>query len=347
MTFSEKLQSLRKKNHLSQEQLAEQLGVSRQALSKWESGGSYPEMDKIIKISQMFSVTTDYLLKESETEEGTDYVENFTYSFEKVCNLLLPRREKMDILYQNATLYDATYDKEQDDRVADYWKRVLKDCEVRSILDCSIGTGQMTLALAKLGYWLSGSDLSREMLKKCRQNVNERGLHVKLYQCDFKELSSHIEERFDMVASTGNSLPHVTNEEIKRTLSEMDKLVNPGGYLYFDVRNWDKILRDHQRFFCYQPMYNNDERINLTQIWDYNLDGTITFNLLYTFEKDGKLYKKETTSVYYYPVSRSFLKQAIRELGYEICREEAQIGAEHISIEETDWYYILARKKLE
>lgn len=344
MTFSEKLQKLRKKHHLSQEQLAEQLGVSRQALSKWELGGSYPEMDKLIKMSQMFSVTTDYLLKESETVTGTDYVENFTYSFEKICSLLLPRREKMDILYQNAALYDATYDRKQDERVADYWKRVLKDCEVSSIFDCSIGTGQMTLALAKLGYWLSGSDLSAMMLKKCRQNVKERDLNVKLYQCDFRELSSHIEDTFDMVASTGNSLPHVTNEDIKKALTEMDKLVNPGGYLYLDIRNWDKILRDHQRFFCYQPIYNNEERINLTQIWDYNLDGTITFTLLYTFEKDGKIYKKESSSVYYYPVSRSYLENILQELGYRICREEAQAGAENISIEETDWYYILAKK---
>lgn len=344
MTFSDKLQSLRKKHHLSQEQLAEQLGVSRQALSKWESGSFYPEMDKLLKISQLFSVSTDYLLKEGEQESGTDYVENFTYSFEKICNLLLPRREKMDILYQNAALYDVTYDKEQDDRVADYWKRVLKDCEVRSILDCSIGTGQMTLGLAKLGYWLSGSDLSAKMLNKCRQNAIERDLNVKLYLCDFRELSSHIEETFDMVASTGNSLPHVTNEEIKKALSEMDKLVSPGGYLYFDIRNWDKILRDHQRFFCYQPMYNNDERINLTQIWDYNLDGTITFTLLYTFEKDGKIYKKETSSVYYYPVSRSFLENTLQELGYQICRVESQMGTDSVSIEETDWYYILARK---
>lgn len=46
MRFSEKLPKLRKNNNLSQEQLAEQLGVSRQAVSKWEAGNSYPDMEK-------------------------------------------------------------------------------------------------------------------------------------------------------------------------------------------------------------------------------------------------------------------------------------------------------------
>ena len=48
MRFSEKLPKLRKNNNLSQEQLAEQLGVSRQAVSKWEAGNSYPDMEKML-----------------------------------------------------------------------------------------------------------------------------------------------------------------------------------------------------------------------------------------------------------------------------------------------------------
>jgi len=62
VTFSEKLQSLRREHGLSQEDLAERLGVSRQAVSKWELGQSYPETDKIVEICRMFEVTTDYLL---------------------------------------------------------------------------------------------------------------------------------------------------------------------------------------------------------------------------------------------------------------------------------------------
>lgn len=66
--LSEKLYKLRKKSGLSQEQLAEQLNVSRQAISKWEQGTAVPESEKLISISNYFGVTVDYLLKE-DTED--------------------------------------------------------------------------------------------------------------------------------------------------------------------------------------------------------------------------------------------------------------------------------------
>lgn len=64
MNFSDKLISLRKKSGWSQEELAEKLDVSRQSVSKWEGGQSLPDISKIIALSQLFGVTTDYLLKE-------------------------------------------------------------------------------------------------------------------------------------------------------------------------------------------------------------------------------------------------------------------------------------------
>jgi transcriptional regulator with XRE-family HTH domain len=67
MALSEKLYELRKKGGLSQEQLAEQLGVSRQAISKWESGKAVPESDTLISISKYFNVTLDYLMKEEKS----------------------------------------------------------------------------------------------------------------------------------------------------------------------------------------------------------------------------------------------------------------------------------------
>lgn len=74
MLFSEKLVYLRKKSGLTQEALAEALGVSRQSISKWEGAGAMPEMAKIIEISKYFHVSTDFLLLDSMTtaDEVTD-----------------------------------------------------------------------------------------------------------------------------------------------------------------------------------------------------------------------------------------------------------------------------------
>lgn len=67
--LSEKIYVLRKKSELSQEQLAEKLGVSRQAIPKWESGISLPEIDKLLLLSEFFKVSIDYLVKEQNEIE--------------------------------------------------------------------------------------------------------------------------------------------------------------------------------------------------------------------------------------------------------------------------------------
>ena len=64
MILADKIIELRKKNGWSQEDLAEKLEVSRQSISKWESAQSIPDMNKILKLSEVFSVSTDYLLKD-------------------------------------------------------------------------------------------------------------------------------------------------------------------------------------------------------------------------------------------------------------------------------------------
>ena len=68
MKLSENLKRIRKDNNLSQEQLAEKLGVSRQAVSKWESGQSYPEMDKVLLICKLFNYNLDELMNENIKE---------------------------------------------------------------------------------------------------------------------------------------------------------------------------------------------------------------------------------------------------------------------------------------
>ena len=69
MKLEEKIIALRKSKNWSQEELAYQLDVSRQAVSKWESGESTPSIDKIVMMSSIFSVSTDYLLKDNENNE--------------------------------------------------------------------------------------------------------------------------------------------------------------------------------------------------------------------------------------------------------------------------------------
>ena len=69
---SERIYQFRRKSGLSQEQLAEKIGVSRQAISKWESGTSMPEFQKLLALSECFHITLDELVKDRGAEERTE-----------------------------------------------------------------------------------------------------------------------------------------------------------------------------------------------------------------------------------------------------------------------------------
>ena len=86
MKLSENLKRIRKDNNLSQEQLAEKLGVSRQAVSKWESGQSYPEMDKVLLICKLFNYNLDELMNENikevdETKQSKNNINKYVDDF--------------------------------------------------------------------------------------------------------------------------------------------------------------------------------------------------------------------------------------------------------------------------
>lgn len=75
MDIAERLQELRKKAGYSQEQVAEQLGLSRQAVSKWESGQGKPEIDNVVKLMELYGVSADYILLGIENRATTPATE--------------------------------------------------------------------------------------------------------------------------------------------------------------------------------------------------------------------------------------------------------------------------------
>lgn len=251
----------------------------------------------------------------------------------------------MGSVYDRADIYDLLENEERFHIYKKHWEKILENKNIKTLLDVSIGSGSVTLPLAELEVQLAGSDLSEKMLHNCRKKAESRGYKVDLKCCDFRNLSDMFDEKFDCVASTGNSLPYVNNEEVLKTLEEMDALIKPGGYLYFDIRNWDKILRDRNRFYLYNPFFDGDTRINLMQVWDYHEDGNMTFHLLYTFERNNQIFQREKFEEHYIPIRQKTLLDKLSRMGYQeieilnfpACQKVNDIG-------ETDWYCVTARK---
>ena len=108
MILADKITEERKRNGWSQEELAEKLGISRQAVSKWESAGSIPDLQRIIQLSELFGVSTDYLLKDEMdsssyiSTEVTEAEPVYRVSIEEA-NLFLDTKRKAAPIIANAT----------------------------------------------------------------------------------------------------------------------------------------------------------------------------------------------------------------------------------------------------
>ena len=251
----------------------------------------------------------------------------------------------MASLYDRADIFDLIENENRSALYREHWKTIMLGKELHTLLDVSIGTGSVTIPVAELGVSFSGSDLSEKMLGRCRSKLAEKGIASELKCADFRDLSCWEDARFDMVSSTGNSLAYVSNEDALRALRQMDAHVRDGGFLYVDTRNWNRIIEKKDRFYLYNPFFVSDSRVNLIQVWDYNADGTVTFNLLYTFEKNNKIYQKEHFEEHYYPISKELIMESLEDLGYSDIRVmnfPAQYQIENI--EDADWITIIAKK---
>ena len=89
MKFNEKLQKIRKEHNITQEGLADRLNVSRQAVSKWESGLAYPDTEKLIQISKMFNISLDELINDTEGNKNSNNTKNKLFNIKETFDIIL------------------------------------------------------------------------------------------------------------------------------------------------------------------------------------------------------------------------------------------------------------------
>ena len=249
-------------------------------------------------------------------------------------------------LYDFPDVYDERFTEGANRVYREHYRRMFEGCDIRDILDCSFGTGCLSFCLCELGYRVWGSDLSASMLEKAREKAAQKGVDVPLVRCDFRELGRHFERRFDCVMSTGNAFAHVSNQDVLKTLAEMDGLVRPGGYLYFDSRNWEKELREKKRFQFARPFIREDgTRINYVQAWEYNADGTVTINILNAYERDGQILRQDVYEEHLHPFALGPVREALAKMGYEEIAVRPLPWFEDMEFEKMGWYCLLAKKK--
>jgi ubiquinone/menaquinone biosynthesis C-methylase UbiE len=249
--------------------------------------------------------------------------------------------------YDFPDAYDLFFTDQFHDDCTKFYKEIFGKKKYKDVLDCAVGTGQMLLPLAKMGYSVTGIDINKNMVKKAKLNFAKNNLIANIDVGDFRHIKEKIRHEYDCVMCTGNSLGHVKNEDIHATIRSMDSVLRPGGMLYFDSKNWDNILQRKQRFYLFNPIIRDRGRVNYVQVWDYHKSGSVLFNYLITEEIDNKIVSKRQFYEVYYPFPLTMITDYLKELKYiniNICK----LGdAGYKDLEKIEWYAITAEKPIE
>jgi SAM-dependent methyltransferase len=165
----------------------------------------------------------------------------------------------------------------------------LRTSHARDILDAATGTGMHAIALAQLGYQVSGADISTGMIQQARKNATSAGVPVRLETVGFGALEHTFDNQtFDALLCLGNSLPHLLSlPELAAALKDFAACLRPGGLLLVQNRNFDVVMAQHDRWMEPQSHREEDAEWIYQRFYDFDPDGLLTFNMV-TLKRIGQ-----------------------------------------------------------
>lgn len=220
-------------------------------------------------------------------------------------------------LYESQALYQQNMSKMQQKKFKNHYQQVFKNCKINKIHDCSIGAGGTTLPLVTLGYQISGSDLSENLINQCKINFSEGDHDGHFFISDFRTVHEKLKGSYSCIMSTGNSLPHISNEEIETFIKNIVSFINSKGYFYMDLRNWDQLLIEKPLFKARDPfIMTNKKHESLYQVFNWHDDRTVEFVFITSTDINGKhVSTSYTYAPKYYPLKLNTLKDILKKYG--------------------------------
>lgn len=224
--------------------------------------------------------------------------------------------QSRDFYDRFASKYDVMISDKRYDEDLPFFNSVFKKYNVKSILDCSCGTGKHVIRFSQLGFEVTGSDVSIEMINKAKRNAELLGAGVDFVQADFKRLTDVFDRKFDCVVCLGNSLSHELEEKgILSALRSMYDVLRNKGAVIIEIRNLPKWVKERRRVF---PVHFHKEPNGDRKIFFYVLDfyrTKVKFNVISFLEFNEKP-TFEVDSVDYRIVSAQKLKELMMKIGY-------------------------------
>jgi SAM-dependent methyltransferase len=166
-------------------------------------------------------------------------------------------------------------------QLSTFFKRVFDDNGVRRILDCACGTGRHLYLFHKLGFEVTGSDISPAMLRKAGENLCQRGIEIPLERVDYRNLPGHFPGKFDGVVCLTSAICEMPDSaEVLRAFESMRGVLRDGGVLILSQGTTDRQWAERPRFILVE---DNQDFTRLFVI-DY-LDKGARYNVVDIFHR--------------------------------------------------------------
>jgi SAM-dependent methyltransferase len=198
-------------------------------------------------------------------------------------------------------------------------------------MDTACGTGHHAIALANLGFQVSGSDLFPEMVSLADANAKAAGQQVVFRTAGFGNINDCFGQpgEFNAVLCLGNSLPHVdSNEDLKKALLDFKELLCSGGMLLLQMRNFDLVMGEKKRWMEPQTVKDGATEWLFLRFYDFEADGKIQFNILSLHRKANAPWQTQLTSAHLLPIYSEQLKAELGILGFRDIQLYGNLAAE-------------------
>ena len=184
------------------------------------------------------------------------------------------------------------------------------------ILDCACGIGTQTLGLAKLGYHISGSDISKKEIERARKEAKMRKINALFFEADFCMLSDVFDREFRVVIAMDNALPHIIKpHELHKALSSIHTQIEPDGIFITSIRDYDDILKTKPQSPPPYIIQTSLGRRIAFQLWDWQND--IYDFTQYIIIDESDLPKTLKFQCRYRAITRSGLTDALDLAGFQ------------------------------
>ena len=154
------------------------------------------------------------------------------------------------------------------------------------LLDCTCGIGTQALPLARRGYQVLGTDISRSAIDRGRREAEERRIGVEFAVCDIRDVGTLASSPFDAVLACDNSLPHLRTEaDLIAALRSIRMCLSQGGVFVASIRDYDALSIDRPSGVAPVTYHSHGRRRVVGQAWQWSDDGDTVLVMLFILQE--------------------------------------------------------------